>query len=116
MRKKKIIIIQVEIIKSLVQYLVSGQIRSKILFKERCNIPRDLFSKEMVENPVVRPMFMNCERFDTQKNCNPVTIVAKASDFQVVLRIKMEMKLIPLVYLLILLKTINQKSIPLKFI
>ena len=42
--------------------------------------------REMVENPVVRPMFMNCERFDTQKNCNPVTIVAKASDFQVVLR------------------------------
>ncbi len=44
--------------------------------------------REMVENPVVRPMFMNCERFDTQKNCNPVTIVAKASDFQVVLRDK----------------------------
>ena len=42
--------------------------------------------REMIENPVVRPMFMNCERFDTQKNCNPVTIVAKASDFQVVLR------------------------------
>ncbi len=42
--------------------------------------------REMVENPVVRPMFMNCERFDTQKNCNPVTVVAKASDFQVVLR------------------------------
>ena len=42
--------------------------------------------REMVENHVVRPMFMNCERFDTQKNCNPVTIVAKASDFQVVLR------------------------------
>jgi hypothetical protein len=32
---------------------------------------------------VVDPMKRNCERFRTQKNCVPVTIVENATDFQV---------------------------------
>ena len=39
--------------------------------------------REMIENPVRNPMRMNCQRFDTQKNCEPITIVSKATDFQV---------------------------------
>ena len=43
----------------------------------------------MIENPETGDRKeMNCERFDTQKNCKPITIVSKASDFQVVLRDK----------------------------
>ena len=45
--------------------------------------------REMIENPETGDRKeMNCERFDTQKNCKPITIVSKASDFQVVLRDK----------------------------
>ncbi len=39
--------------------------------------------RESIENPVRNPMRMNCQRFDTQKNCEPITIVSKATDFQV---------------------------------
>ena len=39
--------------------------------------------RESIENPVRNPMKMNCQRFDTQKNCEPITIVSKATDFQV---------------------------------
>ena len=39
--------------------------------------------REMIENPVANPIKMNCERFEAQIGCLPITIVSKATDFQV---------------------------------
>ena len=42
--------------------------------------------KQLIENPVLDPKEMYCERHDISKNCKPIVIVENVTDFQVVLR------------------------------
>ena len=42
--------------------------------------------KQLIENPVLDPKEVYCERYDISKNCKPMVIVENVTDFQVVLR------------------------------
>ena len=65
-------------------YNISTQDRIEISYYLEKNTSGETYLvREVIENPVVDPMKRNCERFRTQKNCVPVTIVENATDFQV---------------------------------
>ena len=70
-------------------YNTSSQDRVEInYYLEKNNAGETYLVREVIENPVVNPMKMNCERFDTQQNCAPITIIENATDFQVFLNDK----------------------------
>ena len=70
-------------------YNTSSQDRVEInYYLEKNNAGETYLVREVIENPVVNPMKMNCERFDTQQNCAPITIIENATDFQVYLNDK----------------------------
>jgi len=65
-------------------YNISTQDRIEIsYYLERNTSGETYLVREVIENPVVNPMKRNCERFDTQQNCAPITIIENATDFQV---------------------------------
>ena len=65
-------------------YNTSSQDRVEInYYLEKNNAGETYLVREVIENPVVNPMKMNCERYDTQQNCAPITIIENATDFQV---------------------------------
>ena len=65
-------------------YNISTQDRIEISYYLEKNTSGETYRvREVIENPVVNPMKRNCERFDTQKNCAPITIIENATDFQV---------------------------------
>ena len=66
-------------------YNTSSQDRIEISYYlvKKNNSEETYLVREITENPVVNPMKRNCERFDTQQNCAPITIVENATDFQV---------------------------------
>ena len=65
-------------------YNISTQDRIEISYYLEKNTSGETYLvREVIENPVVSPMKRNCERFDTQKNCAPITIIENATDFQV---------------------------------
>ncbi|MDC3179773.1 prepilin-type N-terminal cleavage/methylation domain-containing protein [Candidatus Pelagibacter sp.] len=65
-------------------YNISTQDRIEISYYLEKNTSGETYLvREVIENPVVDPMKRNCERFRTQKNCAPITIIENATDFQV---------------------------------
>ena len=65
-------------------YNISSQDRIEISYYLEKNTSGETYLvREVIENPVYSPMKRNCERFDTQKNCTPITIIENATDFQV---------------------------------
>ena len=65
-------------------YNISTQDRIEISYYLEKNTSGETYLvREEIENPVVNPMKRNCERYDTQKNCAPITIIENATDFQV---------------------------------
>ena len=65
-------------------YNISTQDRIEISYYLEKNTSGETYLvREVIENPVYSPMKRNCERFDTQKNCTPITIIENATDFQV---------------------------------
>ena len=47
----------------------------------------DMFlAREVVENPTSGPKFRYCERYSSQKNCEPQNLVPFVTDFQIVLK------------------------------
>ena len=65
-------------------YNISSQDRIEISYYLKKDTSGETYLvREVIENPVVSPMMRNCERFDTQKNCAPITIIENATDFQV---------------------------------
>ncbi|MBD1140626.1 prepilin-type N-terminal cleavage/methylation domain-containing protein [Pelagibacterales bacterium SAG-MED39] len=67
-----------------VWYSTSAQDRIEISYYLKTNNSGETsLVREIIENPVYSPMKRNCERYDLQINCTPVTIIKNATDFQV---------------------------------
>ena len=69
-------------------YNTSSQDRLEVRYYLKQNTSTNDYSlvRELIENPVVQPKYVNCERWDIQKNCTPITIVPQVTDFQVILK------------------------------
>lgn len=69
-------------------YNTSSQDRLEVRYYLKKNTSTNDYSlvRELIENPVVQPKYVNCERWDIQKNCTPITIVPQVTDFQVILK------------------------------